>query len=142
MGSSFKGVDLFGSGPHRFTLGKQGQLVLPDLRFGITGPGSFPYGLLELDVIVTGRLVAADDAALWVLRDAVVGAFEATPTPGTLIDLHGRTWGGMAFIRYEEQEVVDRGRVVSIGYEAQFRDFLQLVQSAADQAGQTAQGGL
>lgn len=132
MASSFKGVDLFGSGPHRFTLGRQGHLVIPDVSFGIFEPGSFPYGLVELDVIVTGRLVAASDAALWVLRDAITGAFEDEPTPGTLVDLQGRAWNTMSFIRYEEQETVDRGRVVSIGYVATFRRFLQLAASAPD----------
>ncbi len=132
MGSSFKGLDLFGSGPQRFTLGRQGHLVLTDLSFGITGPGTYPYGLLELDVLVTGRLVAATDAALWAVRDAIVGAFETLPTPGTLVDLHARSWTEMSFIRYEEQETVDRGRVVSLGYVATFRRFLQLELSAPD----------
>ncbi len=134
MSSSFKGMDLFGSGPHRFSVGRQGQLVLSDLSFGITGPGTYPYGLVELDVLVTGRLVAADDAALWVLRDAVTGAFEAFPTPGVLVDLHGRSWPGMSFIRYEEEPVVDRGRQTSIGYVATFRRFLQLTQSGPERA--------
>ncbi len=109
--------------------------MLTDLSFGITGPGTYPYGLLELDVLVTGRLVAANDAALWVLRDAIVGALQPFPTPGTLNDLHARSWTGMSFIRYEEQETVDRGRVVSLGYVATFRRFLQLTASAPARIG-------
>ena len=87
------------------------------------GPGSVPLGLLELDVIVTGRLVAASESGLWFFRDAIVAELMHPPTAGTLIDLHGRTWTGMSFITYQEADRTDRGRVVSMAYTAVFRRF-------------------
>ncbi len=126
MASSFKSKSLFNSGPHRFALGRQGHLVLNELYFGIIDPASAPYGLLELDVIVTGRLVAASEAALWTARDAVTAELEDSPSGGTLVDEHGRTWADMVFMRYEEADRVDRGRVWSIAYVATFRNFAYL----------------
>ncbi len=121
MASSFKGVDLFGSGPHRFALGRQGQMMLTRLYFGDISPGTIPIGLRELDVVVAGRLVAASESALWTLRDAVVAQLQESPTPGTLIDLHGRTWADMTFIDWREGDRTDRGRVRSVAYVAVFR---------------------
>lgn len=142
VSSAYKGVDLFGSGPHRFAQSRQGQLVVPDFQVDLPGPGSYPYGLIELDVIVTGRLVASSDAALWVLRDAVVAQLQEVPTPGTLVDGHGHAWEGVSFIRYEEDDRVDRGRVVSIGYVATFRRFRQLLSSEPIGEAAEAQGGV
>lgn len=123
MSSSFKGNDLFGGGPHRFTPGVQGQRVVPDYVLGLGGAGSTPQGLVELDVIVKGTLVAASESALWALRDAVVAQLLDPPDPGLLIDTHGREWTGMSFITFTEGGRVDRGRVWSLAYTAVFRRF-------------------
>ena len=121
MASSFKGKDLFGSGPHRFGQDRQGHLMISWMSMGSYQPGTIALGLVELDVRVTGRLVASSESALWTLRDAVVAELEETPTTGTLIDLHGHQWPGMTFIDFREEERTDRGRVWSMGYEAVFR---------------------
>ena len=121
MASSFKGNDLFGSGPHRFAQDRQGQLMLSWISLGTVQPGTVALGLTELDVLVSGRLVAASESALWALRDAIVAEFEESPTEGTLIDLHGHEWEDMTFIDFREGEKTDRGRVVSLTYEAVFR---------------------
>ncbi len=121
MASSFKGKDLFGSGPHRFGQGRQGHLMMSWVALGTIQPGTVALGLVELDVTVTGRLVAASEAALWALRDAVVAELQESPTTGTLVDLHGRSWTAMSFIDFREEDRTDRGRVWSMGYEAVFR---------------------
>ncbi|MFO0830633.1 MAG: hypothetical protein U0637_02200 [Phycisphaerales bacterium] len=121
--SSFKGLDLFGSGPHRFSFGRQGYLVTLDVFSGAGGAGSTNQGLRELDITVTGRLVASSEAALWTLRDAVRAQLTASPTAGTLIDSAGRSWPGMTLITYTESTHRDRARVFSMGYEARFRQF-------------------
>lgn len=124
--SSFKSKDLFGSGPHRFALGPQGQLSWPNTRFDIFDPGTIPLGLLELDITVTGRLVAAGESALWTLRDAITAELLNPPAAGTLIDSTGRSWTNRSFISYQEADRVDRGRAWSIGYVAVFRRYLTL----------------
>lgn len=121
MPSSFKSKDLFGSGPHRFAQSRQGQVMLSWISLGTIQPGTVALGLTELDVVVTGRLVAPDEAALWVLRDAITAELEESPTPGTLIDPHGREWTDMSFIDYAEADRTDRARVRSLGYTAVFR---------------------
>lgn len=122
MPSSWKGVDLFGSGPHRFGITRRGFLLAPDFTSDEPTPVLFEYGALEWDVLVTGRLVAASDAALWTLRDAIQASMDAKGL-GTLVDLHGRSFGSMFLARLTFGEVTDRGRVVSIGYVAQFHRF-------------------
>lgn len=122
MASSWKGVDLFGSGPHRFAISRRGFLLAPDFTSSDPTPVLFEYGALEWDVLVTGRLVAASDAALWTLRDAIQTSLDAKGL-GTLVDLHGRSWASMFFSRLTFDEATDRGRAVSIGYVAQFHKF-------------------
>lgn len=126
MPSTFKTKNLFGSGPHVFTLGKQGQVVVSNLSFGGADPSSTPVGPRELDVIITGRLVATSETALWTLRDAVTAELLNPPTAGTLTDGRGRSWANMSFISYEESGPVTSGRAWSVGYVATFRRFTTL----------------
>jgi len=124
VSSSFKGVDLFGSGPHRFAVGEQGKYVVALRAFSDPSvPGSAAFGDEELEVVVRGRLVAANGAALWTLRDAVSAQAAYASVAGTLVDHHGRSWASMSLISYAEEDRTDRGRVVSVGYVATFRRF-------------------
>ena len=122
--SSFNGLDLFGSGPHRFSLGSRGQVVFGSLAaVNAAAPDSYPVGPRELDVFVHGRLVAASESALWTLRDAVAAQLPDPPTKATLVDSGGRSFADMTFIRYEELGRRDLGRVYSVAYVATFRRF-------------------
>ncbi|QOJ00590.1 MAG: hypothetical protein HRU70_08835 [Phycisphaeraceae bacterium] len=123
MASSFKGLDMFGSGPHRFAVGRRGQFVVSGPALGVWTPETYPLGLVELEVVVKGRLVSSSEAGLWAQRDAVVAQLLNPPTRGTLIDHHGRAWTQMSFITYEEGDRTDRGRARSVGYTAVFRRF-------------------
>ena len=122
MSSSWKGDDLFGSGPHRFSLSRRGFLLAPDSSSFDPTPVLFEYGALEWDVFVTGRLVSPTEAGLWTLRDAIQASLDAKGL-GTLIDLHGRSWLNMFFARIEWDDRTDRGRAVSVGYVARFHRF-------------------
>lgn len=121
--STYKTLNLFGSGPHRFALEYQGQLVVPKLRLGIQLSGSGWLGIEELTVRIAGRLVASSQSALWALRDAIAAQLIEPPTPGTLIDNSGRTFTQMSFISFEEADRTDRGRAFSLAYTARFRRF-------------------
>ena len=120
--SSFKSLDLFGSGPHRFRFGKQGYLLTLDFFGGGAGAGSTNQGKVELDIFVRGTLVANTETALWSLRNAVRAQLATPPVPGTLIDSASRSWANMTLAAYTENDRRDRGRVFSIHYEAHFRE--------------------
>lgn len=121
MPASFKSHTLFSSGPHRFCLDEQREILVPYLAQGILQPGSIPIGIDEFKVLVRGRLVATTESALWTLRDAMVAEIEHPPSPGTLIDRWGRTWTDMSFVRFTEGDRTDRGRAWSLTYECEFR---------------------
>lgn len=122
--SSFKGIDLFGSGPNRFSVEALGTYVLRLARIDPFAAGSAPIGPLEEAVVVRGRLVAQDEAGLWALRDAIVAQLTDPPQEGKLEDGHGREWEGMSFVLFDPGDRTDRGRVVSLGYTARFIRFL------------------
>lgn len=119
--SSYKGIDLFGSGPHRFWIGRQGHELVSYLSQGIPAAGTFSVGLAELVVVVRGRLVAGSDADLWAQRDVIAGQLAFPAVPGVLVDSTGRSFAQMTFTRFAEGEGVDRGRLWTLSYTAEFR---------------------
>jgi len=126
MPSTFKGLSLF-AGPHRFARAKRGRLVLPNLSLGNDVAGSVDLGAIEVDIVVTGRLVASSEGGLRALRDAMTGAIDDPPdadTPGELVDSADHAEPDMTFITYVEADRTDRGRDRSIAYVATFRRFL------------------
>ncbi len=120
MASTYQSFGIFNSGPHRFSVGVEGEYLLVNARVNPFQAGSTPVGPLELSVLVTGRLQAASDSALWVLRDAVTAQLTHPLQVGTLIDHNGRAWDDMSFVRIVWADRTDRGRVWSVGYTATF----------------------
>ena len=112
MGSSFKGSDLFGSGPHVFEVGRQGRRIvsLAALSGDPSVQGTIESGDYELRVTVKGRLVAGSESALWTLRDAITAESGFEVTGGNLVDHHGRAWNGVKLFWVEWDGPVDRGR--------------------------------
>jgi hypothetical protein len=123
MPSSFKSLDLFGSGPHRFAVGAQGQALSSELFLPVPASGTLYHGPVELEVTISGRLVAASESALWTLRDAITAQLLDPPAPGMLIDHHGREWADMSFVKFTPDDRTDRARAVSLGYKARFLRF-------------------
>lgn len=125
MPSTYNGLPLFESGPHRFVMYARGQAEIPPGRSATLQSPPLakwqPLGLMPQSIHVVGRLVAETEAQLWALRDALTAALTATPSGGTLEDGGGQSWPGMWLVRYEEKGPADAGRVWSIGYEAIFR---------------------
>lgn len=116
----FNSLDLFGSGPHRFQEGRRGQVWLEPEQVA-TGNSTQLLGERELEVVVTGRLVAASESALWDLRDAITAQLTDPPTSATLEDQHGHQWTDMSFLDFRPADRIDRGRQRSLAYRALFR---------------------
>jgi len=121
MPSSFKSLPLFTSGPHRFLTGKQGELYLPNYIAGGSGAGTTLLGLLELEITVSGRLVASSDPALQTLRSALTDQLAHPPIPGTLIDSRGNTHTNMSLLAIQWDDRTDRNSKTSIAYKAIFK---------------------
>jgi len=126
MPSMYNGAALFESGPHRFQVDRQGLTELPPgERYSpqtAPSPVWVPLGLVQLTVIVRGRLVAASEAGLWALRDAITSELSSQPVAAMLQDGSGRSWADMWLVRYLETGPVAVGRTWSVGYEAVFRE--------------------
>lgn len=123
MASTFAGLSLFNSGPHRFAMGGLGRLLIGPLRSPTFEDHTTDAGApLEVRVMQRGRLIAATPAALWTLVDAIKTHAEL-PRTGTLVDHHGRSWTSMTLIRFEPTGPMDRGRTCSIPYVAEYLRF-------------------
>lgn len=120
MASTYNGQGIFNSGPHRFVEGPRGVQLLSNARLNVTLPGSAAIGALEPTVVVRGRLVASSESALTALVNAVKAQLTSPPTRATLVDHHGRTYSNMDFVEFTAGDRVDRGRQVSLAYEAVF----------------------
>lgn len=122
MSSTFNGIGLFNSGPHRFAAGPQGESMVNNYLIGASpSHGTTAQGALELDIVVSGRLIATSESALWTLRNAVAAQLTHPPATASLVDHHGHTWTGMSFIEFKEENTTDRGRQWSVAYKALFR---------------------
>ena len=128
MLSVFGDNDLFGSGPHRFVLGTVGSDTVP-ASVALNDPlasGTIVRGGREREVLVRGRLVASSDAALNGLQQQILGE-AAHPAPARkLRDDHDRSWPEMTLVRVDWGARRDRGRMVSIAYEAGFGRLAEL----------------
>lgn len=123
MASTFAGLSLFDSGPHRFSVAPLGRHFLGPDRGINTDPTTWDREKAELTIYQAGRLVAADDAALMSLVDAIRTQAEL-PLTGTLVDHHGRSWAGLTMLQFAMDDRIDRGRAVSVGYTVLYRAIL------------------
>lgn len=121
MASTFAGLSLFDSGPHRFGVGRLGRHFLEPDRGINSAPTTWDRGKAEPTVFQRGRLVAPSDAALTALVDAIRAEAEL-PRTGTLVDHHGRSWTNMTMLRFEMEDRIDRGRLVSVAYTVLYRE--------------------
>lgn len=117
--SSFAGQMLFNSGPHRFIIRPVGMLFVPPLTFDPIQTTTDVITALELSIMQTGRLIGASESDLWSQIDAIRSAAESQLT-GTLTDNNGVTWAGMTLLRFAPADRVDRGRTISLVYEATY----------------------
>ncbi len=128
--SSYKSLDLFGSGPHRVQEGVAAEVLESELFRTPPNSGTRYIGPAELSVVVTGRLVSSSESGLWSLWDALTAQVIDPPTPGTLVDAHGRSWTALSLVRVTPGDRADRGRVWSLAYTARFLRFREYPQAA------------
>ncbi len=117
--SSIAGHTLFNSGPHRFIVRPVGMLYVPPLFFDPIQTTTNVVTQLELTIIQTGRLIGASESDLWSQVNAIKSAAEVQLN-GTLTDNNGVTWTDMTLLRFAPADRVDRGRVISLAYEATY----------------------
>ncbi len=123
MPSSFNSTELFNSGPHRFHLGPCGEQLIEQTALDPTTPGRQAIGPLDGSVTVRGRLVAATDADLWSILESIQDQLTDPPTTADLIDSNAHTFSDMSFISFTPLAPFERGRTVSVPYEAIFTHF-------------------
>jgi hypothetical protein len=126
--STFKGLPLFASGPHRFAEGPRAEVTDSELFQSPPNSGSRYIGFAELTVTVTGRLIAETEADLWAAVDAIAAQVIHPPVPG-LLDAGTRSWPDMSFVRFTPADRIDRGRAFSLAYTATFLKFREYPQS-------------
>lgn len=119
--TTFRSEDLFGSGPHRVTMGPRSLSLVPNFQLGEPGAGTTFVGVLEWEVVVEGCLIATTRASLWALRDAFAERISDEPAVGSLVLSDGREFSNMTMASYAETGAVVAGRVWSVGYKAVFR---------------------
>jgi hypothetical protein len=123
MASTFAGLSLFNSGPHRFALARCGRLVRGPFETPLDLPNSTDEGrAIELRIQQFGRLIAANSADLWTLIEAIRAEAEARRT-GTLIDHNGKQWTAISQVTFEPARRIDRGRVFSVSYRCSYLKF-------------------
>lgn len=117
--SSINGLTLFNSGPHRFVVRRLGSLWFPPFALDAFQSGVDVTGPIQLHIVQTGRLIAASEADLVAQLSAIKAAGEGQAT-GTLIDDAGQSWSNMTFLTFRAGDAVDRGRVISLAYTADY----------------------
>lgn len=118
--STIAGQSLFNSGPHRFALKKVGKLWVPPLRVDVLQDLIVVFSAnLQVQIEQAGRLIGANEADLWTQVETIRARCESQLT-GALVDNNGRTWSSMTLLTFRPEERVDRGRVISLAYRADY----------------------
>jgi hypothetical protein len=69
--------------------------------------------------VQSGRLIASTDADLVAQINAIKSAGEGQLT-GALVDNAGQVWTNMTFLTFRPADAIDRGRVISLAYTADY----------------------
>ncbi len=118
--STHAGQSLFNSGPHRFAARSMGRLWVPPLALDSLPDLTVVFTAnLEVSVRQTGRLIGSGEADLWSQVETIRARCEAKLL-GTLVDNAGRSWPNMTLLTFRPADRVDRGRVVSLAYTADY----------------------
>lgn len=118
--STIAGQSLFNSGPHRFIVRTVGRLWVPPLTLDALQDLTTVYTAnLEVAIKQTGRLTGTSVADLWSQVETIRARCEAKLN-GTLVDNNGQSWTNMTLLTFRPADRVDRGRIVSLTYTADY----------------------
>jgi hypothetical protein len=106
--SSFKGQNLFGSGPHRFAVGGLTERHEATEQPGADGATVTPLGRGARRIEQTGTLAADDPARLACQFEAIEAAMDGMA--GELVDDVGRVHAGVLLVSFEPQPMRRVGR--------------------------------
>lgn len=117
--SSFRGEDLFSSGPHHFIVRRVGTFVRAGFVFPNDSSVPVAYGKAAIEIEQVGRLVAGTSAALWALFDAIRLHAESGVS-GALVTETSKTFEGVALYEFSMTGPIERGRDWSMPYIARY----------------------
>ena len=116
--SSYDGLDLFSSGPHRFSLPGVKLRTTEATAPGIDGVRLVNLGRDVKRIEQKGRLVAENAEDLIALRDAISAVCDGRKA--TLIDSFGGEHVNMVIVSFVTAERIDIGGHFSLGYEINY----------------------
>ena len=119
MSSTFAGLQLFDSGPHRFMLTHVGRAVAPPRREMNVTNFTENYAVRELEIEQHGRLVADKIETLSGIIESIRMHAELG-TRGVLVDTQGMTYQDMTLVGFTMREPIAVGRMLSVRYSVRY----------------------
>lgn len=116
--SSYRGKDLFGSGPHRFAIGGVAQRTAEHVSPGVDGARRTPLGKSARPIEQTGTLLADDVASLDAQRHAI--EVELDGRTGDLVDDLGRAHGGVVMLALDTDPIRRVGPRYALDYRVRY----------------------
>ncbi len=116
--SSYRGIDLFGSGPHRFVVRGIEQRAVSHVAPGVDGERITPMGRSNRRIDQSGTLVGDDIASLEAQRGAIESAMDGQP--GDLVDDVGRTHERVVMLVFDTEQVRRIGPRLAMDYQVRY----------------------
>ena len=114
MKCTYRGLDLFGSGPCRVVVHGRSQRHAAHERPGFDGATITTLGRTARRIEQTGALVGDTIGQLQSQLDAIEAAMDGEP--GELVDPYGRTHAEALMIRFEPGEIARHGPRLTVDY--------------------------
>jgi len=116
--SSYDGLNLFGSGVHRFCVSVFSVRAIEQCAPGLDGARVCVLGRNAKRIMQTGRLVASSLPELNLLIDDIDAVMDGRVA--TLVDDLDVTHESMVLVRFDRKGSVVAGRLVSVEYEVEY----------------------
>ena len=116
--SSYRSINLFGSGPHRFHVGGLTQRTAERSLTGADGVRLIARGRTGRAITQTGTLIDDDLAGLNAQADAIEAVLDGNP--GDLVDDLSRTWSHIVMLGFEPGPVRRIGVRLGMDYTVRY----------------------